>query len=398
MKQHRTGMAMALLAGLAFAPPALAAATDAQRCSARKIKAAAKHTRALLRCYQKAMLIGENPDPACIATANERFSRKFGAADTEGCFVMGDEATVAATVASCTANIACGLKSGCCDPVQLVMTGLGGGTVQLGGLAESSFPLGTVAVVDVGPAADTECAHEIVVPPDGFAVPTFCVAGIYSADVVPRGCPVGAGEGTGTAWDGYACCADADVSKVVDTSHPDCDPATTCDTDPATGAGANSLGKIVTTRGDGVCDSVGNFHAVADIPVTGIAWQSASGQCPDPDDAFTPGTDTLVGQADFLLTLTTGKSTSDFVDDNEDGCSLVGLGPASAEETGTPSPGPCYRVGDTLTLVGTGPVLSAVDGLNDMLFRISSPLTISAINPWPGTAACTLTSDPVCGE
>ena len=165
MKRTDFRIVLALLTCLALADRGAAAPTDAQMCSARKIKAAAKHARSVLRCYQMAMLMGTNPDPNCISDANDKFSRAFSAADGEGCFVTGDETAVRDTVATCTSEIICGLKAGCCEPAQLVLTGLGGGSLQLGGLPESTFPLGAVAVVDAAPAPDTNCRHDLVTRP-----------------------------------------------------------------------------------------------------------------------------------------------------------------------------------------------------------------------------------------
>jgi hypothetical protein len=303
----------------------------------------------------------------------------FGATTTTSSTSTSTSSTTSTTVAAC------------CEPEQIVTTSTAG-TLIVSTLPAFPFPAGVVTTVNVGPAPGfPNCAHPAIVPAGGFSVPTFCIPALgFSSDVIPTGCVTGGTEGKGVVWDLNDACPDADVSKVGDTSAPPCATlGTGCNT-AAGGAGADTLGDVDTTRGDGVCDGPG-VHVQLDIPGTSITWIDDMALCPDPDGVFDPGTDTLVTVFDFILSPTTSNATAAFVDANGDGCAKAGNGPdGPVTRTGSPTPGPCCVVGQAQQVASVGLAFSGAAPLFDLLFSSEIPNTVTACNPYPGDSFCEL--------
>ncbi len=452
--------ALVLVATLGFVtatPGAARSALSPEKCAVKKMKLGAKKASGLVNCQAK-VVPGNPPDPTCVSLVESKYTRGFQVITT-ACG-NSDQAALEASATACAANLACQLKTKCCDPAQFILTGTQPGTLTVGGIP-FSFPTLATAQVYAYAAPDLSCKHDLVIPPNGFSAPTLCLAlpGLsVSVGITPKGCTTGTALGMGTAWDGFACCPDANVSKSGDTSDGYCNPSgqrcdtyrgactvTTsrgCNTDtggagscdpranepcvgnvcslsggscnsdgdcpletcdasgPGAGAGANSNGRVDTTHGDGTCDTPLGVHASVDVPVTLAAWTSPNG-CPDPDHAYTPGTDTLISQLDFLLTLTTDKATAQFADTPATGgdmCSFAGIGPAGPTSvSGSASAGPCYALGDELTLAAAAPLFTGSAPLNDVLFTLKLPMTVSAFTTGPPpTETCTIDTHSGC--
>jgi hypothetical protein len=73
------------------------------------------------------------------------------------------------------------------------LTQTDGGLVQVGTLSPIPFPAGGTIILDVKPASQPDCLHDVVVPfPDGFTSPAFCITGTgYTARLTQRACGVG---------------------------------------------------------------------------------------------------------------------------------------------------------------------------------------------------------------
>jgi hypothetical protein len=315
------------------------------------------------------------------------------------------------------------------------VTTSGPGTLVFSSINAFPFPAGITTILDVG-NADELCRHPAIVPNGGFTVPTFCLSGLdFTSDVLPLGCAQGTAFGNGAVWDAAAPCADADINRHADTSDGSCNPAgqpcNTCDgvssypgcTPGSAGAGANTLGNIDSTRGDGVCDPAG-MHTRFDIPVRSLTWLDgdATPDCPDEDGVYDPGRDSLVVDFRFILSPTTATTRTEFVDENGDACSFSGAGrsstrrcsndhsmpcgffndcPAGEEVNCDPGPligmppaGPCCTLGQASTLVATGAIFSGAGPLYDLVFMNRSPTTITACDALGPAEACTLITDP----
>jgi hypothetical protein len=249
--------------------------------------------------------------------------------------------------------------------------------------------------IDVGPP-DATCRHEAVVPTGGFTVPTFCIPALgFTSDILPSGCTGGTADGRGSVWDAAAACADADVSKVGDTRDGTCD----AETGACPGVGpANAIGNVNATRGDGSCDPPG-VQTQLDIPGTSLTWSDGDGtpNCPDEDSVFDPGTDSVVSQFTFILSPTSATATARFADQNGDGCFRQGGGPnGPITLTGSPSAGPCCVVGQATTVVAAGLAFSGGAPLFDLLFRSTTPSTITECNPGGALGSCTLDTQGGC--
>jgi hypothetical protein len=306
--------------------------------------------------------------------------------------------------AQCGAEMACNEACGCapvavsCAPSEIVTTSLPG-SLRVGTLPDFGFPSGVVTTIDVGPG-DATARHEAIVPVGGFAVPTFCITPLgFTSDVITTGCVGGTADGRAVVWDTSASCPDADVSKSGDTRDGTCDadgppPGVAC----VPVGPANALGNIDTVRGDAQCDPPG-MHTVLDIPGRSITWNDNDGtqDCPDEDGVYDPGTDTLISDFSFVLSPTTAVAMARFADRNGDGCFRQGSGPnGPASLTGSPAPGPCCTVGQPTTLVAVGVAFSGGPPLFDLLFRSTTPATVTACNPWPGAGTCALDTGGGC--
>ena len=99
-------LAMVLLTGHA----ATARATPGEKCSAAKVKAAAKKAKAQLFCHAKATLKATAVDQACLSKADANFLKAFQKAEAKGgCATTGDAAAIESTVDTFVSAIAAAL-------------------------------------------------------------------------------------------------------------------------------------------------------------------------------------------------------------------------------------------------------------------------------------------------
>jgi hypothetical protein len=332
--------------------------------------------------------------------------------------------TTTTTTATTTSTTLTTLPPPCCAPSRITRSS-GAGMLQVGTLPAFPFPAGVTEVLDLGAAAGfPNCSHAVIIPAGGFTVPVFCIPTLgFTSKVTATGCESGGADGQGTVWDAVGSCADADVSRVGDTSDPDgggpsCGTlGVGCNT---SGAGNDTNGNVNTTRGNGACDAPG-MHIQLDIPVNSTTWNDVDGNCPDDDLQFDPGTDTFVSDFDFILSPTSATSNADYTDLNGDSCSVAGGGPDHTKHcsldasrpcvsnssctsppagtcvdgplVGTPMPGPCCTVGQTATMVATGFGFTGGGPLFDITFSNSTPDTVTACGV-PTGGSCVLTTDP----
>jgi hypothetical protein len=283
----------------------------------------------------------------------------------------------------------------CCGAEQIVTTSTPG-TLVVSTLPAFPFPSGVVTRMNAG-LPNATCRHDVIIPSGGFSVPVFCIPALgFTSDVIVTGCTGGSADGRGVLWDANAPtagagCADTEVVKVGDTSAPPC--ATLgagCNVNPG-GAGADAVGDVDTTRGNGTCEGTARVHVMLDIPGQSITWNDADLGCPDADGVFDPNTDTLVSQFNFILSPTTGTATASFVDKNGDACAKAGNGPTGPVSlTGTPATGPCCVTGQSTTVVAVGVAFSGGSPLYDLLFRSTTPSSVTQCNAFPGAGSCTL--------
>ncbi|HJQ83672.1 MAG TPA: hypothetical protein VKA21_06335 [Candidatus Binatia bacterium] len=301
------------------------------------------------------------------------------------------QSTTTTTVVTTTTMTTRPHANQCCAAEQIVLSGMGG-TRQYSGLAPDAFPSGATLVLDSGPADPfPSCRHDVTVATGGFTLPTSCINGLFfTYRITTNGCAAGGTAGGGDLWDGGAACPTPQISRLADTSDGVCNPAgQPCNTTPG-GAGANVLGDTDATRGVGPCSPAG-VQARVDIPVKEQWWVDADGDCPDLDGVFDAGTDTLVTDYDYILTLTTDSATSQFMDENGDACSRAGSGPTGpVTNTGSGSGSDCCLVGQTMTLASSNPIFTGGPPLFDIIERGGMTFSVSACNPWPGAATCTL--------
>jgi hypothetical protein len=105
---RRLGHAMAVLIVLVVSAGLIhAGATPAQKCAVAKQKAAAKKVSAKLKCWQKAIAAGTaSADPACLTTAETKFTTAVAKAETKGgCVETGEAGVIENTVDTCVNNI-----------------------------------------------------------------------------------------------------------------------------------------------------------------------------------------------------------------------------------------------------------------------------------------------------
>ena len=281
----------------------------------------------------------------------------------------------------------------CCDPVRIETTSTAG-TLEVSTIPAFPFPSNVLTVVEVG-AGDGGCKHAGVVPAGGFSVPTFCIPALgFSSDVLPTGCETGGADGAAMVWDAAATAPDPDVTSVGDTSDPDGNNCATLGTGCTTaGAGGDTRGNANTTRG-GAPHAGGAVHTQVDIPVHSITWvDGETGECPDPDGAYDPGTDTLITEFDFILSPTTGHTSATFTDLNGDACAKAGNGPNSKSGDGIPAEGPCCVVGQATTVAATATAFTGGAPLYDITFKSITPTTVSSCAAPTTDATCTLTTD-----
>jgi hypothetical protein len=123
-RRTRMKSALAFLIALSFLIVAARGATDpASRCTAAKIKAAAKKTNSKLKCHAAAAARAISVDPSCVMRAEEKFIAAWARAEAKGgCPTSLDEATVEGKVDACVADVMsafrpCGEVDGMCGGV-----------------------------------------------------------------------------------------------------------------------------------------------------------------------------------------------------------------------------------------------------------------------------------------
>jgi len=177
--------------------------------------------------------------------------------------------------ADCPSGETCTGRTSCLDAAGCPSTDcVSDGTLKVSTLPPFTFPLGVQTTVDAGPP-DSLCKHDAIVPPGGFTVPNFFIAGLnYCSAVTPTHCESGGADGNGTLWDGHAPPQTvlADVEHSGDTSDGTCDTATNCSTLPGTCTEDASWGCSVTSP-----DCSAPRRCSADHSFTGRACTTATG-------------------------------------------------------------------------------------------------------------------------
>jgi hypothetical protein len=185
------------------------------------------------------------------------------------------------------------------------------------------------------------------------------------------------------------------------------------------GAGTDARGNIATTRG-GSTLPVGRYHTRLDIPVRTHAWAPADSSCPDVDGTYDPGTDILITDFAFVMSLTTGPTSAAFADLNGDACRFAGSGPdhtkhcssdltrpcssttecdapgicVSGPLSGVPATGPCCTVGQQSTLVYTAAAFTGGAPIYDVLLAGRIQTAVTQCNAAPPLGTCVVASDP----
>lgn len=300
----------------------------------------------------------------------------------------------------------------CCGAERITLTS-GAGILEVNNLPPVPFPAGVQTTLDVGAAVTgmPECRHDVIVPLGGFFVPNFELPGTgFCNSFTATPCESGGAGGRGSLWDagGAAGLALTNVSKTADTSDGVCNPAGQfCGTSTGT-AGANTLGRIVTTRS---ASASGGVRTTFDVIVHGRAWLDTV--C---DPISTPGCcaaatfdagagDIQILDFDFLLSPTTDVATGTFVDMNGDACFRAGAGfdtdppgrdgPKSL--TGSPASGPCCAAGQSMTFAAVGIEFSGGAPFFDVGFKMTMPSTVTSCGV-PASGSCGLTTDPCLGS
>ena len=315
-----------------------------------------------------------------------------------------------ATTTSTTSTTSTSLP--CCGAERITMASEAGGTLTVANLVPFPLPAGIVAILDSGPTVvgRPECRHDVVIPPGGFVVPKFDVPFLvgpgYCTEITNLGCESGNGLGGGALWDGGADpdLALTNVTQRGDTSDGTCNPpGQQCDVALGTGAGSNDLGDIDITRAPS--RSTG-LRSTVDIRLRARIWDDSI--C-DPNPDHTPGccatatydgddVDELISEFTLTLSPTTDVAMSEFADKNGDECSASReqAAPDHGLQTaiGAPPTGPCCVVGQRATIVAASVAFSGLEPLNDLGLQLALPMRIDTCAPFPGTATCTVTTDP----
>ena len=339
---------------------------------------------------------------------------------------------------STTSTTSSTVAASCCGAERITLTS-SVGTLQIDNISPSfTFPAGIVTVLDSGPAltGQPECRHDVLVPAGGFTIPNFEVPGVnYCAALTTTGCASGGADGKGALWDGggNAGLAITNVTKEADTAdgvcdtttivagtcsggpnngnpcavHPDCQGGTCVGGSGCTtlGAGANTLGQLVTTR---TASASAGLRAAVDIPGQIFVWADATcspAQTPGccASATYDPPADIEVFTVDFILSPTTDVATGAFVDMNGNLCRRAGAGfdtlmpNGPRSQTGSPLAGPCCTPGQGATLAAVGVLFSGTAPFYDVGFRITSPVSVTSCGA-PAAGSCVLTTDPCLGS
>jgi hypothetical protein len=366
---------------------------------------------------------------------------------------------VATTTSTSTSTTTSSTVATCCGAERITLKS-SVGSLQVDNLPTFTFPANVTTIMDTSaPVVGLpECKHNVIVPAGGFTVPNYDIALLnFCSSVTVLGCESGSGEGKGSLWDGGGSTpALTGVQKDADTSDGVCDASYTgpgtclfsggscvqdpncptnacvagtctlsggvcsiivacpqnscssnCDFGPG-GVGANTLGKIQTTRSAGGTSGV---RSVLDIPVHSLTWsdslcspQTNPGCCTGSNYNPADG-DVLSTEFDFILSPTTGNATGAFTDLNGDACKRAGSGFDTAAPgadgpktlNGSPAAGPCCTVGQASTVVSVGIGFAGAGPLYDLGFKSTIPNTVASCGA-PAAGDCTITTDPCLGS
>ncbi len=267
-----------------------------------------------------------------------------------------------------------------------------GGVLKVSTFSPFDFPAGGTTDQDVS-APDANCVSTTVIPyPGGLTVPIFCVPALgYTVQVTQTGCGIGVIDSDGGS--------DLTTTENGDSSANifSCSVSQSCATP------VDSSGEIDITVGDGIADtcSTGTGNAMVSIPVNTVTWLASDSSCPDSGGGPPSGGDTIITQFPQTLDLTTDRATAKFNDNDPDGCSRQGVGPAGPFTTnqlcsaagnpyacctgtgtgtcvGNGATGECLDFGaQTVSVVGGGTIFSSAAPLHDLLFATVQPANIT---------------------
>ncbi len=289
----------------------------------------------------------------------------------------------------------------------------GVGSLTFGPFPPFPFPAGIQTTIDTSVSDNgvPNCHHGAIVPPGGFTVPHFDLRDVnYCGEIIALGCASGGNAGKGNLWDGHGTTpAITNISKQGDTNDGVCDntfTGTNCNT---LGAGANTLGKVVTMRS---ASSPNGIRSALDIPVDVIVWSDSqcspalnNGCCLTANygDDTAANSELLITENHMIISPTTDNATGAFVDLNSDGCKRAGAGFRSPgndgpkTSSGIPAPGPCCTGGQSTTMAWVGTSFGGGAPLYDIGFQSTTPSTVSGCGSSAG-GSCVVTTDPCLGS
>jgi hypothetical protein len=103
-------IAIALLAVAVASPPGSAAATDAARCAAAKLRVAGQKAKARLYCYGRGALAGATVDALCLAKVESKFAAAWARIEGHGgCATTNDAGDIEGRVDDFAADVAAAL-------------------------------------------------------------------------------------------------------------------------------------------------------------------------------------------------------------------------------------------------------------------------------------------------
>src|SRR4030095_13254682 len=254
---------------------------------------------------------------------------------------------------------------------------IAGGVLRVGTLPQTSFPPGGTIVLDVKPASQPDCFHDVVVPfPNGFTSPAFCIPGTgYTARLMQTACGVGLIASSGNG--------DYTISQLGDSSSE-----AECHNQQECVIGIDNKARVDVTVGDGSPDvcAAGQANVVFSVPVVTLTWidETMPRMCPSADGEYNSETDQLLARVEGTLDFTTDTNTVDWMDLSGDGCTIARMDPL-IPFTNT---GICWDIaGQTMSIAVSGAVPSASAPLYDLSFTALFPNTVSAPAP-PSGVSC----------
>jgi len=306
----------------------------------------------------------------------------LGLQPIDGCPVFDCEDTGTAPV-SCLIRGVTNSLNGCGGegcPIEAgtyTLTQTSGGVAQVGTLPQISFPAGGTLVLDVKPASQAGCIHEVVVPfPGGFTSPAYCIPGTgYTARLMQRACGVGRVASSGGG--------DFTISQ-----HGDSSSQAVCNNQQQCVIGIDDKIRLDVTVGDGTPDqcTAGQANVVLSVPVETLVWidDTMPRVCPAADGEYNPETDQLLARREQFLDFTTDANAVDWMDLSGDGCTIAQTDPPIAFT----SAGTCWDIpGQTISIAASGALGSASAPTYDVSFTGVFPNTVSAPAP-PSGASC----------